>query len=98
MMGDIGAEAVLRPKTIHTFDQVIRERAVDIDQSPLIAYPKSKFGITDYELFTGKDLDRLVDGAAKALIKSGLIPFVRYPLFIPLLHSLQEKKKAILTQ
>ncbi|KAE9366838.1 putative NRPS-like enzyme [Stipitochalara longipes BDJ] len=76
-MGDIGAQPVVKPKTIYTFDQVIRERASDEDQSPLIAYPKSKLGITDYELFTGKQLDRLLDGAAKALLKAGIRPLNR---------------------
>jgi hypothetical protein len=82
-MGDIRVsspvEQVLRPKekTLHTFDEIIRQRAVDEDQSPLIAYPKSKLGITDYELFTGEHLNRLVDGAAKALIKAGVEPVVR---------------------
>ncbi|PMD33859.1 putative NRPS-like enzyme [Hyaloscypha variabilis F] len=71
-MGDAGAQPVLKPQTIYTFDQVIRERASDDDQSPLIAYPKSKLGVADYEVFTGKQLDRLVDGAAKALLEAGL--------------------------
>jgi hypothetical protein len=78
-MGDAGAQPVLKPQTIYTFDQVIRERASDDDQSPLIAYPKSKLGVADYEVFTGKQLDRLVDGAAKALLEAGLRSLVRCP-------------------
>lgn len=70
-MGDVGVQ------TIYTYDEVIRSRALDEDQVPLVAYPKSKLGIADYEFFTGKQLDRLVDGAAKALIKSGLRSLVR---------------------
>lgn len=79
-MGDIG-QPVLKPKTIYTFDQVIRERGSDEDQSPLIAYPNFKLGVTDYELFTGRQLDRLVDGAAKALLRAGVRPLVRCPHF-----------------
>jgi hypothetical protein len=75
-MGGIGA--VPRQKIIYTFDEVIRERAIDEDQSPLLAYPKSKHGITDYELFDGRQLDRLVDGAAKALIDAGIRPLVSF--------------------
>jgi hypothetical protein len=42
-----------------------------------LAYPKSKAGITDYEFFTSQKLNRLVDGAAKALIRLGVKPVVR---------------------
>jgi hypothetical protein len=76
-MGDIGAsQPVPESKMIYTFDDVIRQRAVDEDQSPLIAYPKSRFGITDFEVFSGRVLDRLVDGAAKALLSLGIRPLV----------------------
>lgn len=77
-MGDIGSDgpATVRPKTVHTFDELIRERALDEDQTPLIAFPKTKLGIDDYEVFSGRELNRLVDGAAKALIKAGIEPVV----------------------
>ena len=81
-MGDIGvspfeAPMMRKESIVYTFDEIIRQRAVDEDQSPLIAYPKTRLGITDYELFTGRHLDRLVDGAAKALMKAGVEPVVR---------------------
>jgi hypothetical protein len=63
---------------IYTFDQLIRQRAVDEDQTPLLAYPRSKLGITDFELVSGKLLDRWVDGAAHALIQAGLAAVVSY--------------------
>jgi hypothetical protein len=78
-MGDIGVSTPLLKadeRTMYTFDDIIRQRAIDEDQSPLIAYPKTKLGVTDYELFTGEHLNRLVDGAAKALIKTGIPPVV----------------------
>ena len=65
---------------IYTFDQLIRQRAVDTDQTPLLAYPKSRLGVTDFELISGKQLDSLVDGAAHALIKIGIAPVVSYIL------------------
>lgn len=84
-MGDIGERPVLPPrvqeKKLYTFDDVIRERAEDLDQVPLVAYPKAKDGVDDYEFFTGKELNRLVDGAAKALIGLGVAPVVRLFLF-----------------
>jgi len=61
---------------IYTFDQLIHQRAKDEDQTPLFAYPKSRLGVTDYELITGKKLNQLVDGAVKALIQSGFSPTV----------------------
>lgn len=63
---------------IYTFDQLLRRRAVDEDQTPLFAYPKSKLGITDFELVTGKQLDRLINGAAHAFIRGGIAPVVSY--------------------
>ncbi len=89
-MGDIAEsqyQPVLQPKIqeggpkeekkLYTFDDVIRERAEDLEQVPLIAYPKTSDGVDDYEFFTGKELNRLVDGAAKALIGMGIQPVVR---------------------
>ncbi|KAE8441859.1 hypothetical protein EG329_004214 [Mollisiaceae sp. DMI_Dod_QoI] len=86
-MGDIAEsqyQPVLQPKIqeggpkeekkLYTFDDVIRERAEDLEQVPLIAYPKTSDGVDDYEFFTGKELNRLVDGAAKALIGMGIQP------------------------
>jgi hypothetical protein len=78
-MGDIGTQPVLKAKAIFTFDEVIRERANDEDQTPLIGFPKSKLGYTDYEIFDGKQLNRLVDGASKALLKFGVKSLVRPP-------------------
>jgi hypothetical protein len=61
---------------IYTFDQLIRQRAKDEDQTPIFAYPKTRLSVTDYELITGKKLNQLIDGAAKALIQNGLPPVV----------------------
>jgi hypothetical protein len=75
-MGDIRLSQQPKESLFHTYDEVIRQRAVDSDQSAVIAYPKTRLGITDYELFSGRDLNRMVDGAAKSLIKAGLSPVV----------------------
>jgi hypothetical protein len=66
---------------IYTFDQLLRQRAVDPDQTPLVAYPRTPQGVDDYELVPGATLDRFVDGAAKALLEAGLEPVVRTVLF-----------------
>ncbi|CZR55073.1 related to nonribosomal peptide synthetase MxcG (component of the myxochelin iron transport regul [Phialocephala subalpina] len=68
-MGDAGPK-----EEIFTFDQLLRRRAIDEDQTALLAYPKSKYGVDDYELVNGEALNRFVDGAAKALIEKGFKP------------------------
>ncbi|KAL8645201.1 MAG: hypothetical protein Q9210_006841, partial [Variospora velana] len=53
-------------------DDLFKARAHDEIQTPLIAFPKSKRGINDFELFTGRDLDRFVEHAARYYIQAGL--------------------------
>ncbi|EED14989.1 NRPS-like enzyme, putative [Talaromyces stipitatus ATCC 10500] len=57
-----------------TLDQLLRQRAIDEDQTPLIAFPKTRQGYTDYEPITGATLNRFVDGTAKCLIEKGFQP------------------------
>jgi hypothetical protein len=56
---------------LYTYDQMLRQRGADEDQTPLIAYPKSQFGVADYEFIDGKTLNRFVDGGVNALMKAG---------------------------
>ena len=60
----------------YTFNQLIFQRAKDENQTPLFAFPKSRFAVADYELFTGAKLNQLIDGAAKAFIQSGITSVV----------------------
>ncbi|TGJ85315.1 hypothetical protein E0Z10_g3446 [Xylaria hypoxylon] len=53
-------------------DDLIRERAKDEVQVPILGYPRYKEKATDYELFTGKELDRMVDEACRVLMRAGL--------------------------
>ncbi|KAI1743683.1 acetyl-CoA synthetase-like protein [Xylaria scruposa] len=53
-------------------DDLIRVRANDEVQVPILGYPKYKDRATDYELFTGKELDRMVDETCHVLMKAGL--------------------------
>lgn len=55
-------------------DDLMRARALDDEQVPLLSFPKSERGVTDYEHFCGKDLDRFIDFAAKYYITKGLEP------------------------
>ena len=55
-------------------DDLIRARALDQDQGPLLSFPKRESDMIDYEHFSGKDLNRFVDHAAKYYIDKGLEP------------------------
>lgn len=55
-------------------DDLIRAVALDEKQAPLLYFAKSERGVTDFEGFTGKDLDRFVDHAAKFYMSRGLKP------------------------
>ncbi|KAI9642093.1 hypothetical protein NHQ30_009964 [Ciborinia camelliae] len=55
-------------------DDIVRVRACDINQVPIFAYPPPGKGVADFDLFTGKDLDRFVDQAAKAYLQCGCAP------------------------
>ncbi|KAL8958002.1 MAG: hypothetical protein Q9193_004858, partial [Seirophora villosa] len=53
-------------------DDLFKARARDKIQTPLIAFPKSKRGISDFEFFTGQDLDRFIEHAARYYSQAGL--------------------------
>lgn len=55
-------------------DDLVRLRAADKTQVPLLCFPKSERGTVDYEKFTGRDIDRFVDQAAKYYMRCGLRP------------------------
>ena len=59
---------------IMLLDDLLRLRAADKTQVPLLCLPKSEQDIVDYEEFTGKDIDRFVDQAAKYYMRCGLQP------------------------
>ena len=65
-----------------TIDQLLRQRAVDTDQTPLLAYPKTPLGVDDYELFTGAYLNKLIDGVAKVFLEAGIEPVVSILLYL----------------
>jgi hypothetical protein len=64
------------PPSLHTVDDLIRLRAQDSNQQPLLALSASEHGLTDFEYFTGHDLDRLTDVATKLWMSRGLGPAV----------------------
>jgi hypothetical protein len=74
-MGSLPGEV----ECLYTYDQMLRQRGADEDQTPLIAYPKSEFGVSDYEFVNGKTLNRFVDDGVNALMKAGLEAVVSFP-------------------
>ncbi|KAF5863750.1 hypothetical protein ETB97_009385 [Aspergillus alliaceus] len=60
---------------LHVLDDLIRLRAADPIQLPILAYPKpSHDDTTSYEYFTGQDLDCMVDQTVSTLIDYGFKP------------------------
>ncbi|KAK4691546.1 hypothetical protein P7C71_g5477, partial [Lecanoromycetidae sp. Uapishka_2] len=55
-------------------EDLLQARAADKDQIPLLCFPKTERGTIDYEHYTGKDIDRYVDHAAKYYMRCGLQP------------------------
>ncbi|KAI4149890.1 MAG: hypothetical protein L6R39_002393 [Caloplaca ligustica] len=53
-------------------DDLFKARANDRIQKPLLAFPRSERGVSDFELFSGQDLDRFVEHAAKYYLQAGL--------------------------
>lgn len=59
-----------------TLNDLLRSRAATIPDAPILGYPVTDRGCSDYIYYTTKDLDRLADGAASVLVRNGLSPNV----------------------
>ena len=55
---------------IYTIDELIRRRAAELKDAPLIGYPNE--GVTDYEDHSAVAVDKYADAAAAALQQKGL--------------------------
>ncbi|KAK6076359.1 hypothetical protein SCUP515_05522 [Seiridium cupressi] len=60
-----------------SYRTLLRLRATDADQTPLLAFPKSKHGVVDYEPISGAVLNHFVDGAARCLMARGFHPIAK---------------------
>ncbi|KAH7109872.1 hypothetical protein B0J11DRAFT_234772 [Dendryphion nanum] len=68
-----GAQTKLLPainSEISTIDELIKRRAAELKDAPLLGYPQS--GFTDYEEHSAQAIDRYVDAAAEVLQRRGL--------------------------
>jgi hypothetical protein len=62
---------------LYTIDDLIVDRASTSPNAPVLGYPASVRGRTDYAYYSNSDLDRFADEAARNLISSGLHSNVR---------------------
>lgn len=66
---------------LHVLDDLIRLRAADFVQHPILAYPKSDKDAASYTFYTGRDLDAMIDQTVTVLMNDGLQPVRLYPIF-----------------
>lgn len=57
---------------LKVLDDIVRHRSQDDPPKPILGYPKFEHSVNEYELFTGKKLDLLVENAARKLLEAGL--------------------------
>ncbi|OCL03658.1 acetyl-CoA synthetase-like protein, partial [Glonium stellatum] len=58
--------------TLFTINDLIRLRATDTPQTPLVAFPRNKHNVSDWEEFTEQDLSNFTNGTVKCLKDLGL--------------------------
>ncbi|KAH7139791.1 hypothetical protein B0J13DRAFT_478097 [Dactylonectria estremocensis] len=68
------AVTVMEPDKINSINEFLVFQAQSIPDTPLIAYPSSKLGASDFVDYTAKQLDDFADSAAKTLASQGLKP------------------------
>lgn len=68
LLSDGAADESKRP--IPTIDELIRRRAVELNEAPLIGYPRH--GIVDFEEHSARAIDRYTDAAVVVLQQLGL--------------------------
>ncbi|KAJ5987772.1 AMP-dependent synthetase/ligase, partial [Penicillium waksmanii] len=59
---------------LHVLDDLIRHRAADFVQRPILAYPNSENDAASYSYYTGQDLDQMIDQVASVLMVNGFQP------------------------
>jgi hypothetical protein len=62
---------------IYTLDELIKRRASQLEDAPLLGYPKT--GFTDYEEHSAASIDKYVDAAVVVLQQRGLPVVVSVP-------------------
>lgn len=70
----VNGNTPLEQEDIILLDDLLRLRAADKVQVPLLCFPKSERDIVDYEEFDGRDIYRFVDQAVRYYMRCGLQP------------------------
>ena len=79
-------KTVVAEQEFLTTDDLLSTRAADEDQIPLINFPRSERGITDFVGYTAKYLDRMVDHVANRYIELGVKPVCALLIIIITCH------------
>lgn len=71
-----GSSSTINPLTqefgvLHVLDDLIRLRAADAVQHPILAYPQSEKDAASYNFYTGQELDDLINQAVVVLMGDG---------------------------
>jgi hypothetical protein len=64
----------IRTPIMYTVDDLLFNRSQTIPELPLVAYPATAKGRSDYLHYTARDLDRFADHGAKKFASLGLQP------------------------
>ena len=59
---------------LYILDDLIRLRAADVVQSPILAYPKSDSDAASYNYYNGQELDDMIDQTVRVLVNDGFQP------------------------
>jgi hypothetical protein len=59
---------------LHVVDDLIRLRASDMVQRPILAYPSSDQNAASFAYYTGQDLDEMINQAVNVLMNDGFQP------------------------
>ncbi|KAJ5627262.1 hypothetical protein N7528_004689 [Penicillium herquei] len=70
---------------LNVLDDLIRLRAADVIQYPILAYPTSQNDATSYDYYTGQDLDEMIDQRVSTLIEDGFRPSQRDGIIVAIL-------------
>jgi hypothetical protein len=58
----------------YTIDDLLRARAAEPEEYPIVAYPASTTGVTDYVEYAARDLDRFTNAGIARYRSLGLEP------------------------
>ncbi|KGO73092.1 Male sterility, NAD-binding [Penicillium italicum] len=71
--------------SLQVLDDLIRLRAADVVQCPILAYPRFDNDSASYENYTGKHMDAMIDQAVVKLIDDGFKQATQSPSIVALL-------------